>query len=178
MRSFVSFCAAGLLAAAGFAVSATEAQVLAIQWEGYKGSKAVAAPKVSEVKGPEGGPAVRIEAVAKGNSEFAGKIGTFSGVIYQAFALEFQRSGCIVQQCGNAQFFGINTEDCAKFRRKLFHIQCVNIALFIQHNFCQQLCCALKACCFIFSVDAVFIHYILHTVGDNILVLLTFPAEL
>ena len=89
MRSFVSFCAAGLLAAAGFAVSATEAQVLAIQWEGYKGSKAVAAPKVSEVKGPEGGPAVRIEAVAKGN--YQGALGKLAEPVdFSKFgALEF-----------------------------------------------------------------------------------------
>ena len=71
MKNFVFFCAAALLAAVGPAASGEEAKPLAVQWEGYRGGKAAAAPRVSEVKGPEGAPAVRIEAVAEGNYQGA-----------------------------------------------------------------------------------------------------------
>ena len=89
MRRFVLICAVALLAAAGFAVSGAEALPLAIQWEGYKGNKAVTAPEVSEVKGPEGGPAVRIEAVAQGN--YQGALGKLAEPVdFSKFgALEF-----------------------------------------------------------------------------------------
>ena len=49
-----------------------------LRWEGYKG-KAVAAPKVSAVKGPEGLDGVRIEAVADG--VYQGALGTFAAPV-------------------------------------------------------------------------------------------------
>ena len=69
-----------LFAAAFMMLTAAAEAVLTPQivWSGYKG-KAVAAPSVSSVKGPDGKSAVRIE--AQSDSKYQGALGTFEPLV-------------------------------------------------------------------------------------------------